>query len=184
MLSVNIAAGKTEAYVKSSVVSEKAGTAGVLNTTIKATDDSGIVAVAGAVGVSTSNAIGAAIGYNEIDNDVLAYLDDVDLTTDGSLTIEATLRRRDRRRRRRRRGQRRRPAASLAGAGSLLINKITNTVQASIDDTVTAAGSRVAGSAVSVGGTVSLKATGRLADRLDRGRRRRSRSTAPPSARR
>ena len=31
-----------------------------------------------------------AIGYNEIGGDVLAYLDDVDLTTDGSLTLEAT----------------------------------------------------------------------------------------------
>ena len=91
MLSVNITLNTTEAYIQSSIVTEKTGTPGVLDTTVKATDDSGIVAIAGAVGrLDEQHAIGAAIGYNEIDNDVLAYLDDVDLTDRRLAHVEAT----------------------------------------------------------------------------------------------
>ncbi len=157
MLSVNLTRNITEAYVKSSTVTEKAGTPGAqLGTTVKATDDSGIVAVAGAVGVSSSNAIGIAIGYNEIDNDVLAYLDDVDLTADGALTLEAASN-----------GEIGGVAVGVAaaggsskisGAGSILINKITNTVEAYVADTVPDADSTIGRSAISVGGNISLTA--------------------------
>ena len=169
MLSVNITVNTTEAYVKSSVVTEKAGTVGVLSTTVKATDNSGIIAVAGAVAVSTSNAIGAAIGYNEIDNDVLAYLDDVSLTTDGSLTLEATSN-----------GEIGGVAVGvavaigsdgkLAGAGSILINKITNTIEAYVADTVTGTAVARHGLRGECGRRRQADREGRLADRLDRGR--------------
>ena len=61
----------------------------------------------------------------------------------------------------------------LAGAGSLLINKITNTVEAYDRRHRHRTASRVTGSAViSVGGADHADRDGRLADRLDRGRRR------------
>jgi hypothetical protein len=152
-ISLNLTTDKTEAYVKSSTITDKSG-GSLLNVTIKARDDSGIVVVAGAVAVSQSNAVGIAIGYNEIDNDVLAYVDDVGMTIDGSLTLEASS-----------------DAeiggadlgvavaaganSKLAGAGSILINLITNTIKAYITDTVTPATTPT----VSTGGTISLSAS-------------------------
>ncbi|MCB2040473.1 MAG: hypothetical protein KDH48_06615, partial [Rhodoferax sp.] len=151
MLSVNLTTNKTEAWIKNASVTEKAGNGTATNTTVKAVDDSGIVAVAGAVGVSSSNAIGAAIGYNEIDNDVSAYLDNVSLTSDGALTIEATSDAEIG-------GVAIGVAATtggsgkLAGAGSLLINQISNTMNAYIVDTVGAK------DAISVGGDITVTA--------------------------
>jgi len=88
-ISVNIISNDTEAYVKSSTITELENDPGTVNTLVKARDNSGIVAISGAVGASQKASIGAAIGYNEIDNDVTAYLDNVMLTTNGTLTIEA-----------------------------------------------------------------------------------------------
>ena len=115
-----------------------------LSTTVKATDNSGIIAVAGAVGRLDGRQRDRrrASATTSIDNDVLAYLDDVSLTTDGSLTLEATSD-----------GEIGGVAVGvavsigaadgkLAGAGSILINQITNTVEAYVADTVTGTGSR------------------------------------------
>ena len=175
-ISVNLTHDNTEAYVKSSTVTDKSG-GSLVDATIKAHDDSGIVAVAGAVAVSQSNAVGIAIGFNQIDNQVLAYLDDVGMTIDGSLTLEASS-----------------DAeiggadlgvavsaganSKLAGAGSILINLITNTIKAYIADTgdaVDDADGQHRRDDLAVG-------DGRLADRVDRGRRVACRRRATRSA--
>ncbi|MBS3951841.1 MAG: LEPR-XLL domain-containing protein, partial [Methylomicrobium sp.] len=152
MLSVNLITNTTEAYVRNTKIDEELDENGdpidpKLNTRVEARDDSGIIAIGGAVGVSTGNAIGAAIGYNEIDNDVKAYLEDVDLTADGTLTVKAT-------------SDAEiggvalgvavaaGPSGKIAGAGSLLINQITNTIDAHIID-----------SDVTVGGDVLIQAS-------------------------
>jgi hypothetical protein len=133
-ISVNILSNDTDAYIKSSTITELDNDPGTVNMLVKARDNSGIVAISGAVGISQKTSIGAAIGYNEIDNDVTAYLDNVDLTTNGTLTVQsssesvigsATVG----------------VAAStssgkFAGAGSVSINIIKNTIDAHIANTI------------------------------------------------
>ncbi|MCA9167540.1 MAG: hypothetical protein KDB23_07715, partial [Planctomycetales bacterium] len=136
MLSVNLTTNITEAYVLSSDITDDQTTAYVLSATVSANDDSGILAIVGGVGFSTGGtSIGAAIGYNEIDNDVRAYLDDTSVTIDGGLAVTATSD-----------GEiggvavgvavTTTSSGKLAGAGSLIINQITNTIDAHIADTV------------------------------------------------
>ncbi len=90
-ISVNIISNDTEAYAKNSTIEEKEtlSSPGTMDTLVKARDNSGIVAIGGAVGLSRKVSLGAAAGYSEIDNDVMAYLEDVQLTTSGTLTVDA-----------------------------------------------------------------------------------------------
>ena len=134
-ISVNIISNDTEAYVKSSTIKEPENDPGTLNTLVKARDNSGIVAISGAVGASQKASIGAAVGYNEIDNDVNAYLDSVMLTTNGTLTIEAL-------------SESVIGATTVgvaaaagsgkfAGAGSVSVNMMKNTIEAAIENSST-----------------------------------------------
>jgi hypothetical protein len=116
---------------------------------VKTHDNSNIFAINSAIDASQKASIGATVDYNEIDNDVNAYLDSVNLTTNGTLTIEAL-------------------SESVidaytvgvaaaagsgkfAGAGSVSVNMIKNTTEAAIENgsTVTILGA----------GSVTLTAT-------------------------
>ena len=88
-LSVNIISDDTDAWIKSSVITDAAADAAALDTIVQAQDASGISAVSGAIGLSSGSSLGLAISYNEINNDVSAYLDNVDLTSGGTLTLDA-----------------------------------------------------------------------------------------------
>ncbi|MCR9293765.1 MAG: hypothetical protein NXI32_13655, partial [bacterium] len=136
-LSVNLTYNITEAYVLSSTISEISGGVGEMSSSIRAIDDSGILSIAGAVGVSMGggNSIGAAIGYNGLNNETKAYLDDVGLTANGALTVRASAD-----------GEiggvgvgvavTSGSSGTLTGAGSVLINQIKNELVAHISDTV------------------------------------------------
>ncbi len=137
---------KTEACIKNSTITETPDNPGTVHTWVKARDNSGITAISGAVGIANQTSIGAAISYNEIHSDVVAYLDKVSLTTSGSLTVDAATK----------------SVitsvtigvgaavgtAKLAGAGSVSINVIENTVDAAIRN----------GSTVTIGGPLVLMA--------------------------
>ncbi len=165
-MAVNIIVHQNEAFIQNSTITETAGSSAPLNTLIRAEDTSGIVAVIVGVGVSSGSAVGAAITYNEIDNQIRAYLDHVSLTSNGTLTIEAisessigtaavgvgvsT-------------GQ-----GKLAGAGSIAINTITNLIDARIigEGTISTAGTiKLTASdeslIVSIAGGVSVAANGK-----------------------
>lgn len=141
-ISVNIITNDTLAYVTSSTIVELPGDPGVLATEIKAKDTSGIISLSGAVGISKQASIGVAIAYNEIDNDVRAYLDYVNLTEDGALTIDAqsqaviggaAV------------GVAVAASGPLAGAGSLMINVINDTTDAHMANTLGASSSITCG---------------------------------------
>jgi len=164
-ISVNIISNDTEAYVKDSTITETPGNPGTLDTLVESRDHSGIVAISGAVGVGEKTSLGAAIGYNEIRSDVAAYLDNIDLSASGTLTVD---------------GRSRSViggavvgvavatgSAGLAGAGSVSINKIVNTVESHIADnsTVVADGGVVVQASdesrlVSVAGAVGASVSG------------------------
>ncbi len=131
-ISVNIISNDTYAYIKSSTIQEPQNDPGTLSTLVKARDNSGIFAISGAVGAAQKASIGAAVGYNEIDNDVNAYLDDTTLTSSGTLTIEAL-------------SESEIEAYTVgvaaaagsgkfAGAGSVSVNMIKNTTEAAIEN--------------------------------------------------
>jgi len=132
-LAVNIITNDTLAYVTNSTILETPDNPGVLNTRVAAKDTSGIVAISGAVGISKQGSIGVAISYNEIDNDVLAYFDYVNLTQSGFLTLDAqskaiiggvTV------------GVAGATSGTFAGAGSITINAITNNTDAHLANTL------------------------------------------------
>ena len=139
-ISVNLISNDTYAYIKSSNIQEPENNPGTVNTLVKARDNSGIFAISGAVGAAQKASIGAAVGYNEIDNDINAYLDGTTLTSGGTLTIEALSESEieaytvgvaaaaD--------------SGKFAGAGSVSVNMIKNTTEAAIENgsTVTTLG--------------------------------------------
>jgi len=57
--------------------------------TLRAEDDSLIVSIAGAVGVGQTGAVGAALGFNFITNDLKAVIENSNLTTDGAVSLTA-----------------------------------------------------------------------------------------------
>ena len=154
---MNIISDDTDAWIKSSVITDAAADAAALDTIVRAQDASGISAVSGAIGLSSGSSLGLAISYNEINNDVSAYLDNVDLTSGGTLSLEAQSNEEigagtvgvaaaiccD---------------AHLAGAGSVSINKITDTTDAHIADTVSAADA-VGSSQITSGGAIDVEAS-------------------------
>ena len=149
MISVNIIKDETEAYIGNSTVTVPSGqssSAPALNVNVNAHDESEIVALGGAVGFGQKNGVGAAIGYNEIQSTITAYLDDATLNVTRSLTVTAqsnqtiggvVL------------GVGVSAGNGLGADGSVLINIITNTVDAHISD----------GSNVTAGGPIALSAT-------------------------
>src|SRR5262249_39959146 len=82
MLSVNLITNETVAYVKRSTITDDAATAAAVSVLVEARDTSGIVTFSGAVGVSPQTAIGAALSYNEIDNQVSAELEATSIDVD------------------------------------------------------------------------------------------------------
>ncbi len=149
MISVNIIKDETEAYITGSTVTVPSGqssSAPALNVNVVAHDDSEIVALGGAVGFGMKNGVGAAIGYNEIQSTIMADLDDSILNVTGSVTVTASsnqtiggvvL------------GVGVSAGNGLGADGSVLINIITNTVDAHVND----------GSNVTASGPVALSAT-------------------------
>jgi len=131
-ISVNLISNDTVAYIRSSTLQEPEDDPGTLNVLVKARDNSGIFAISGAVGAAQKASIGAAVGYNEIDNDVSAYLDGATLSPSGTLTIEAS-------------SESEIEAYTVgvaaaagsgkfAGAGSVSVNMIKNTTEAAIEN--------------------------------------------------
>ena len=150
-VSVNLIANDTEAYITGSSVMQTQSGTGEVDTSVSAADSSIIIAVSAAIAVSVEESVGAAVNYNETDNDVEAYLDDVDLTIDGTLSVEA-----------RSTSEIGGAAAGIAastsssnftGAGSLTVNVITSSVNAFIDDTIDA------NSMITTGGDVTVSAS-------------------------
>ena len=88
-VSINIFSGTTEAYLFD-VHGTLAG-----DLTVKAKDDSILVAIAGAVGVGSKAGVGIAVGYNSVSHTITSYLQDtllivgsnVDVETDDSASI-------------------------------------------------------------------------------------------------
>jgi hypothetical protein len=86
MVAVNHISDTTLAYIENSAVTDTSA----LAADIKATDSSTIAAVGGAVGVTKgATALGAAIGYNEIQPTIKAYIHGSTLIATGSVTIQA-----------------------------------------------------------------------------------------------
>ncbi len=146
MVAVNIIKGSTEAYVRGSTITETSDS-GIASLKIHARDDSRIHAIGGAVGVGATG-FGAAIGYNEINSNTRAYLNDTDVTLGDSVTVtadsvseiaSAVV------------GVAVGTGTGIAGAGSVGVNQITNTIEAYI----------AGGSSVTAGGAVTVQATDR-----------------------
>ena len=152
MLSVNLIRNDTEAYIDaSSSITEVAAGSGVtdpgpLSLTVHAADSSGIVALGGAVGVGQTKSIGAALGYNQITSTIKADVESSTVTLTGSVQVTAES------------GQSiggvdvgvaAGTGKGWAAAGSVLVNVISNTIDAHIADS----------SAVEAGGNVLLQAT-------------------------
>ena len=151
MISVNMIVGGAEATMTDSTVTQAAGD-GTVGVIVAATDTSGIVSIGGAVGVSGGSGFGAAIGYNEITNTVLAKLDGVGMDMSGALSVTAVsdasivgvaI------------GVAVSKSSGLAAAGSASINLIEDTVGANVvgDPTLTPA------PVIQVGGPVLIAAT-------------------------
>ncbi|HEV3078683.1 MAG TPA: hypothetical protein VGY66_02850, partial [Gemmataceae bacterium] len=152
MLSVNIIQNDTEAYISNNTsVTEVSAPSGVTdpgsaNVLVHANDSSGIVLLGGAVGIGQKAGVGLAFGFNEIHSSILADLDNATLTVNGAVTVKAE------------------STQSIGGvdvgvaagtgkgwaaAGSVLVNIISNTIDAHIANS----------SDVQAGGAVTLQAT-------------------------
>ncbi|MCJ7824853.1 MAG: hypothetical protein MUP44_08130, partial [Anaerolineales bacterium] len=151
-ISVNLIHNDTRASVRRSTITEAyvGPDTEVLDTQVTARDNSGIVTISGAVGLAQEKSLGAAVSYNEIENVLSASFEDVVLTADGSLTLDASSE-----------GLIRgitvgvaasTSSGSFAGAGSLSINKISNLIDAHILKTIDGT------STISIGGNLGLKA--------------------------
>ena len=131
-VSINIIADTVDAHISDSSQVTAGGAV-----SLSASDQSLIVAIAGGVSVSFGGkAVGASISYNRISNALTAYIADsivhagasVSLSATSSPLLVAVA------------AQGSASGASFAGAGTLTINSIANTVDAHISDsTVTAA---------------------------------------------
>jgi hypothetical protein len=139
LVAVNLIYRHTAAYITDSTVAQENTSATDTGLSLDAEDDSQIIAVGAAVAVSNGTAVGAAVGYNGINDTTDAYLNDTQATLAGSLTVTAT-------------------ANATIGsadigagvgddgpaiAGSISINTITDSIEADIenDSTVTVSGS-------------------------------------------
>ena len=107
---------------------------------VTASDTSEIDAVAGGIAVSGSAAVGAAVATNDIGNTILASVNGADVTVSGALTLSATS---DTKISNITVGGS--GAGSFALGGSVSLNEIANTVEASIS-----------GAAMVTAGSVSL----------------------------
>ncbi len=148
MIAVNIIKGSTEASVTDTTIIETSE-ATTASLKVHARDDSRMHAIGGAVGVGGLFGLGAAVGYNEIHSETRASLDNTDVALDGTVNVSAdsvaeisqatlgiavgTLK------------------GAYNGAGSLGINQIVNTTEASITN----------GSNVNGAGGVTVQATDR-----------------------
>lgn len=149
-ISLNVIKTTTEAFITNAIITTPR------SVVVNASESSGIVAVSGAVGVSQKASFGAAFGDNQIASTARAFLDNVDLTTTGALTVTAhsssiiggaTV------------GVAAGTGSSkLAVAGSASVNKITNTIDAHVADTVTAADA-VGGSTIQTGDDLRVAAS-------------------------
>ena len=151
MLSVNLIRNDTEAYIGdgSSITEVAAGQGvtdpGILNLQVHADDESGIVAIGGAVGIGQTKSIGAALGYNQITSTIKATIDSTTVDLTGGVDVAAG------------------SVQSIGGivvgvaagtgkgwaiAGSVLVNVISNTIDAHIANS----------SVIDAGKNVSLQA--------------------------
>src|SRR5262249_18700083 len=94
MVSVNVIKDETDAYIIGSTNVQPVVGAGPANLVVQGEDDSWIISVGGAVGISSKNAVGAAIGYNEIGANTRAYIDSSSVGTptaplQGFVTVQA-----------------------------------------------------------------------------------------------
>ena len=151
MVAVNQIEDETTSYVQGTTIEQTSGSSSLGNLDVEATDSSGIIAIGGAVGVGGEAGIGAAIAYNGINATTSAYLDSSKIGLSGTVTVTA------------------RDNAvigngtlgvgvttgdgGLAGAASVSVNRITDTTDAHISNTLGTS------SSVTSGGTVSLSAT-------------------------
>ncbi|MCA9072816.1 MAG: hypothetical protein KDA84_28025, partial [Planctomycetaceae bacterium] len=87
-LSVNTITSDTLAFLSNSTV-EETEDGDPVTIQVEARDSSGIFTVGGAVGFSSSITLGAAIGINNINNDVKAYLEETDVEIRGALLVDA-----------------------------------------------------------------------------------------------
>src|SRR5262249_9760350 len=152
MLSVNLIRTDTEAYIdaNSSITEVAAGSGvtdpGKLSLKVHADHDSRIVALGGAVGIGKARSIGAALGFNQVTSTIKADVEDSTVSLTGTVDVTA--------------GSEQSiggvdvgvaagTGKGWAAAGTVLINVISNTIDAHISDA----------SNVSAGGNVLLKAT-------------------------
>ncbi len=143
-LSVNLIRDDTEAYLSAnSSVTEVAAGSGVadpghLSLVVSASDTSGIVSLAGAVGIGQKS-VGAALGYNQITSTIAADIEGSTVTLTGSVNVTAgsdqtiggvVI------------GVAAGDGTGWAAAGSVGVNIISNTIDAHIaqDSDVTAGG--------------------------------------------
>ncbi len=146
MISVNLIYDQTTAEITGSTVSETSGSKGTVSIDVSATDTSGIVSIGGAIsGVSKGVAVGAGIGYNEIQTATVAAIEGSHVTIPGDLSVTAesnasiagvSL------------GVAVNTGNGLAGAGSASLNIIRDTIDAHISSS----------SNVAVGGPVTVGA--------------------------
>ncbi len=157
MVSVNIIASQTTANITGSTILQPAAATGTASVDVIAADTSGIISVGGAIGIAVfqstipgNRVIGAAIGYNEINNQISAFIDGGSLNIKGDLFVTAT------------------SNATISGtavgaglsgsasgfAGSSTANLIKNTIDAHISDALD-----TNPYAIQVGGTVVVSAT-------------------------
>jgi hypothetical protein len=143
-ISVNIIKNSTKAYVVDTSLTQVPPPAGKTSSgpvalNVTANDTSGIVAIAGAVGIGQGTSIGAALGYNETHSTIQASLDGATVNVNGGVAASAE------------------SNATIAGvavgiaagtgtgwaaAGSVEINSIVNTIDSHIggSSNVTAGG--------------------------------------------
>ena len=151
MVSVNIIKEETEAYISNSSVTENPLPAGAttdpnpVSVVIMSTDTSGIVAVGFAAGVGQGAAVGAALGYNETHDTLLAEVSGTTINDGGTVTVQST--------------SNQEIGGAVAGvgagtgtgwaaAGSAEVNQIVDSIHSAIDS----------GSSVSAGGNIGVTA--------------------------
>jgi hypothetical protein len=128
MAAVTLITDTVSAYIKASTVNNTA--AGDVN--VAALDKSWIISAGGAIGVGNKAGVGFGLGYSQIDDTISAYLDGTTLNTLGGLSVTANSS----------------PTigagavgvgvetgqTGLAGAGSVSINQINDTISADISN--------------------------------------------------
>src|SRR5262249_22198475 len=151
MVGVNIIKSSTDAYLANSLVLEAANNPGVASLDVDSLDNSYIIAIGGGVG--------AAIGYNELGSNTSAYLDRTTVGINGAVSVTAhetatiagadvgvgvTT-----------------GSGGLAGAGSVSVNKITNTIDAHIaNGSIVNTGSGGSGTGTAADGSLDVSIAG------------------------